>query len=157
MVSNCSMVFFVQRCIFAKYLYLKSILNYFFLIYFYLRNFLKKYLYLNLYLLIEKTSTLNTNKFYFKELSFYDVYFSTSYNFTWCFNVFKVGYCISKKIAHMQLKVACCFFNQNCNFFLNNFFLNTNKLKKKILINLNLYFLIFVYELHINEHKISLN
>ena len=37
-------------------------------LYLYLKNFLKKYLYLNLYLLIEKTAILNTNTFYFQKV-----------------------------------------------------------------------------------------
>ena len=40
-----------------------------------LKNFLKKYFYLYLYLLYEKTVILNTNTFNFKKLSLYEVYF----------------------------------------------------------------------------------
>ena len=46
-----------------------------FLRYLYFTNFLKKYFYLYLNLRNEKTVILNTNTFYFKKLSLYEVYF----------------------------------------------------------------------------------
>ena len=64
----------MQRCIFAKYLYLKSIFKYFFFMYFhlYFEDFLKKCFYSYLYFLIEKkTAIFNTNIFYFKKICFY--------------------------------------------------------------------------------------
>ena len=59
-----------QRCIFAKYLYLKSIFKYFFFMYFhlYFEDFLKKYLYL--YFLIEKNSDFKYKYILFQKNKF---------------------------------------------------------------------------------------
>ena len=57
--------------------YLKSIFKYFFfdVFVFVFEEFFEKHFCLCLYLLIEKTVILNTNTFYFKKLSSYEVYF----------------------------------------------------------------------------------